>query len=88
MKNKVNSASDIVLREEEEEAFLFDPNSSKIKVLNNTAVFIWKLCDGNHSREDILNQLSEKFNLPSKEQAEQDLDKFLETLQKDGFINA
>jgi len=88
MENKIKSVGDIVLREEGEEAFLFDPASSKIKVLNNTGAFIWKLCDGKHSRDDIINALKEEFNLPSQEEAEKDLAKFLETLQKDGFINA
>ncbi|TRZ95965.1 PqqD family protein [bacterium] len=88
MKNKINPSSDIVLREEGEEAFLFNPASNNIKVLNNTGAFIWKLCDGKHSRDDIVNALTEEFNVPSQEEAEKDLAKFLETLQNGGFINA
>jgi len=88
MNDKLKPAKDIVLREEEGGIFLFNPDSYAIKILNHTGVFIWKLCDGKHSQEDIVNAVVEEFDAPSKEVAKKDLEKFLKTLRDSRFFNA
>jgi len=77
----------IVLREEGDEAFLFNPDTGSIKVLNNTGIFIWKLCNGGFSKEDILKKILDAYNIKSKESAEKDLDDFLDQAQKLGYIS-
>ncbi len=72
----------IVLREEEDEAFLFNPDSGAIKTLTSVGVFIWKLCDGEHSKDDIANKVVESYDVKSKDIAKNDVEEFLQALEK------
>jgi methyltransferase-like protein len=76
----------IVFREEGEEAFLFHPDTGNIKVLNSTGTFIWKLCDGKHSKEKIINKIVENFAVDSKDTAAKDLEEILKDLTNSNFI--
>ncbi len=50
----------VVLREEFDDwAILFDPDTGNAFGLNPTSVFIWKHLDGQHSNEDILENVHE-----------------------------
>jgi hypothetical protein len=53
----------LVLREEEDEAaILFDPDSGAVRVLNVTAVAVWKLLDGTRTFDQLLAALGEEFD--------------------------
>ena len=53
----------MVLREEEEEtAFLFNPDTGAIHILNATSVAIWKLLDGERDLPQIMRDLREQFD--------------------------
>ena len=75
----------IVLREEFDDwAILFDPDTGKGMGLNPTGVFIWKLLDGSHTLNDILEKLrGECENVP--EDAGDDLKKFIQELTERGL---
>lgn len=77
----------IVLREEGDEAFLFNPDTAAIKTLNDTGVFIWKLCDGAHSKDDIVKKVIESYDVKSKDVAQKDAEEFLKALEKSKFIS-
>ena len=48
----------VILREEfDDYAILFDPDTGDAVGLNPVGVFIWKLLDGSHGKEDILKKL-------------------------------
>ena len=75
----------IVLREEFDDwAILFDPDTGDAFGLNPIGVRIWKRLDGNHSVEDILQDLQESCeDVP--EEAEGDLQEFIEKLVQRGL---
>jgi len=75
----------IVLREEFDDwAILFDPDTGKGMGLNPTGVFIWKLLDGSHTLNDILEKLHEECeNVP--EEAGNDLKEFIQELIERGL---
>jgi methyltransferase-like protein len=79
--------SSIVLREEDDEALLFNPDNSDIVVLNSTGRFIWAYCDGKNTKKEILDKMLEEFSV-SAEEAEKDLDSFLASLLEKDFIRA
>jgi SynChlorMet cassette protein ScmD len=92
MVNKMNLAGNpignplLVFREEFDDcAILFDPETGHAVGLNPVAAFIWKKCDGNHSRDDILLALEHEFESVPGE-AERDLDEFIGKLAARGFI--
>jgi hypothetical protein len=52
----------MVLREEDDEcAILCDPDSGSIRILNLTAVAIWKLIDGQRTLSEVMEALRESF---------------------------
>ena len=76
----------IVLREEFDDwAILFDPDTGDAFGLNPIGVRIWKRLDGNHSVEDILQDLQEGYeDVP--DEAESDLQQFIEDLVQRGLV--
>jgi len=54
-------------------------------VLNETATFIWKLCDGKRSINQIIHEIMKEYNV-SKEKAKKDVLDWIETLLKEKTI--
>ena len=76
----------IVLREEFDDwAILFDTDSGDAFGLNPIGVHIWKRLDGNHSVNDILQDLQEGFEDVPYE-VEGDLQEFIEDLVQRGLV--
>ena len=44
-----------------EEHMLYDATGRKVHVLNETAFFVWNLCDGNQSQDDIIRRAGSDF---------------------------
>jgi hypothetical protein len=76
---------DVVAREEDKEALLFNPADGNILCINRTGILVWGLCDGSRSRDDIARKITEKQEV-SLDEARKDCDKFFEDLGKTGFI--
>ncbi len=83
---KIKVKTDIVLREEEEGAFLFDPNTGRICYLNTLGVEIWKSCNKLMTFERIVDKISLDFTDISREQITEDCMKFLQDLDSFGFL--
>jgi hypothetical protein len=82
----VRSRPEIVLRKEEKGAFLFDSRSAKIKTLNNTGCFIWNLCDGSMSAEDIARRVAGEFPDAPGKRVSEEVGAFLEALKRRDLI--
>ena len=75
----------VVLREEFDDwAVLFDPDSGNGFGLNPVGVFIWKCLDGEHSVQDILNDLHENCE-DAPEEAGDHLKEFIQSLVEQGL---
>jgi len=62
METKLVVNPNMVLREEEDGcAILCDPDSGRIRILNLTAVAIWKLIDGQRTLAEVVEALEESF---------------------------
>lgn len=70
----------IVLTEADEESILYDAKENKIHILNRVGAFIWNLCDGENSLEDISSAVTETFEV-DEETAQKDIKEFIEELQ-------
>ncbi len=74
----------IVLREEFDDwAILFDPDTGRAFGLNPTGVRIWKLLDGRHSEDELLESLRDLEELP--EEAVGHIREFIGDLTKHGL---
>jgi SynChlorMet cassette protein ScmD len=76
----------IVLREEFDNwAFLFNPDTADMLVINPAGVVVWKAMNGKNSTQDILAELKEHFSeVPDK--ALDDVNAFIKDLETNGFV--
>ncbi len=83
--NKPMANASIVLREEFDEwAVLFDPETGIAHGLNPLGVFVWKKLDGNHSIDEILEELkNEVEDVPAG--AKSEIKEFIDNLVNNGL---
>lgn len=84
--NNPKANPNIVLRPEGEEALLFNPDSGLVKVLNETGKFIWRNLDGKNSPETLVSKIMDAFDISDEKKTREDLEKFLEDLEKLKFL--
>jgi hypothetical protein len=78
---------DVVLREEDEDGgLLFNPDTNQIRVLNNTGLFIWKMCDGTSDFPDFLAAIRESYEEVPEEQTDIQIKGFIDDMVASGFI--
>ncbi len=58
---KPKKRDDIATQELGDEVMLYDSVQEQIHVLNHTAYFIWKLCDGSNTLLDIKKKMNSQF---------------------------
>ena len=54
---------DIVFREEDEGAFLFNPESDTLHCLNKVGAAVFKLCNGKNTLDTMCRLLSEEYDV-------------------------
>ena len=76
----------VVLREEFDKwAVLFNPDTAAAVGINPVGVAIWKLLDGNHSPEEIADEIKDRFS-DVPEEAGKQITSFLDDLVSRGFV--
>jgi Coenzyme PQQ synthesis protein D (PqqD) len=78
--------SDVRSRQQGEELALADPENSKVHFLNETAEFIWELCDGDHTLMDIEMEIRSCFDVPPEADIRADIERTLVSLDKKGLL--
>ena len=78
----------IVYREEDDGAFLFDPNTGNLKYMNRSARLIYGMLDGRHDINEVIRKLQEVYLEAGEEQIRKDVDILLAQLEENGFISA
>jgi hypothetical protein len=63
------------------------PSQTKVQVLNPVGSKIYSMLDGRHDRAEIIRTVVDEFDV-SPEQAERDLDAFLEDLRRENLLAA
>ena len=85
---EVNIKQEIVLREEDDGAFLFDPDTGRICYLNELGIVIWKSCGESKTPDRLIDEISSDYPEIPKERISEDCLKFLEDLDRLGFLEA
>lgn len=82
MIKKPSKKADILLQQIGSDTLLYNPNKGNVHVLNITAVSVWKLCDGSHAIEDIVDSLKKDYHFSEEINITKDvteiINKFLE----------
>lgn len=69
----------------ENEAVVVIPEEGLVRVLNEVGASIWQLSDGKNTVADIINIISQEFDL-SQEQAQEDTLDFIKELEKKQMV--
>jgi hypothetical protein len=83
---RLSQNTDCIFREEEDGAFLFDPETGNLKFINGMGVNIYQLCDGKMTVGDITSLVSENYKDISSKKIEDDIKVFLQDLVKMEFL--
>ena len=78
---------DIVLREEDEGSFLFNPNTGRICYLNELGTTVWRLCSKSKTTDQIIDEICSDYPEVSKEGISKDCLQFLQELEKMEFLS-
>ncbi len=61
--SKPRQVASITEYELDDDVVLYDARNDSAHVLNGTAAFVWSLCDGDHTPEQIADELGGVFKL-------------------------
>lgn len=76
----------IVFREEEGESLLFDPETGRVKILNETGTLIYELLTQNLRREKIIDSITSEYDDMNRQDLEDDYDEFTAQMEKSGIL--
>ncbi|MBW1787242.1 MAG: PqqD family peptide modification chaperone [Deltaproteobacteria bacterium] len=77
---------DVVVRQEGDEALLFNPDTDRIKLINATGLFIWNRLDGRRNLGAITKDVGEAFDKAPENLLSAQIESFTQILKGDGFI--
>ena len=83
---KPRGRPDVLTRSTRRQRMLYDRSSNTFHELNETAEFIWGLCDGTNTIEKIEQKLREHFDVPGNADVRGDIQRTLSTLNKKGLL--
>lgn len=72
-------------KNEDQEIYILDATGESIHKLNQTASCIWELCDGSHTIEKIILEISSIYDVDTETATQTTVD-FLETMVKKDLI--
>jgi len=77
--------NNIVFREEDDGAFLFDPDTGNLKYLNKSAKETFLMLDGQNDLNQVANRLLELYPDADAKQIINDVESFLKELIENSF---
>ncbi|MGO9530798.1 MAG: PqqD family protein [Syntrophobacteraceae bacterium] len=71
---------DVMERRVGKDHMLYDATGRAVHLLNETALFVWERCDGDHAVQDIISEAESVYKV-SKEQIQADVEECLAALR-------
>lgn len=69
-----------------QDLMLYDSESDKVHVLNETGAIIWELLDGKNTMGKIEKILAQRFDDASPQDISKDIEEILRKLEKEGLV--
>ncbi|HHT9155566.1 MAG TPA: PqqD family peptide modification chaperone, partial [Candidatus Tripitaka sp. YC43] len=85
MEERPKTRIDLINETVEEEVVIYDPKNHNLHHLNPMAGVIWELCDGNHTPEEITEEVVSVLETDPV-QVERDVTKTIEEFQRKGLL--
>lgn len=84
---KFEKNENIVYREEDDGAFLFDPDTGNLKYMNRSGKEAFLMLNSQRDVNSMINGLVGLFPNVKRQQIENDLEAFLKELEENAFIS-
>lgn len=85
MKERPKRRIDLINEDVEDESVIYDPKNHNVHHLNPMASIIWELCDGNHTPQEISEEIVDVLE-GDPAQVEGDVTKTLGEFQEKGLL--
>lgn len=72
----------VLARKIGDECMLYDPDKGAVHVINATAEFVWAMCDGSHSVQDMIRRMIGKFQVQDGTNIKSDIENVLTRFKK------
>jgi hypothetical protein len=69
-----------------DEWMIYDSELEKVHIINSTAEYVWRMCDGSHDLLTIKAKFLEEYDIKDDQQLENDLRQILEKFEQLGVI--
>jgi hypothetical protein len=76
---------EVAVNQKDDRGLLFN-SEGKVHILNTTGTYLFGLLDGSHSREDLIECLMRHYEIGNREDAEKDVDEFLNVLKGKNMV--
>ena len=80
-----NKTPDLIWRSLDDGTVIINPEQGDVRVLNEVGARVWELVDGQRSADQIAQEITQDFEV-SLEDAERDLQKYLDTMIEQGLL--
>ena len=77
---------DVVLREEDDGAFVFDPIEDTLRVVNETGAALFTAMDGTRTIDEIVRSVTALFTGAGEEIVREDAERFMHDLELRGLF--
>jgi hypothetical protein len=84
---EVRRSDRVVERVVDGELVLYDTTRHRVHVMNPTAAWIWRLCEGGHSPADIVSALVDRYPGADRATVEADVGEILARFQAEGLLD-
>jgi hypothetical protein len=85
---RLRPAAGVAVHREDDEAFLFELASGRIKLLNATGVEVWQLLDGQRDAAAVARALGQAHPEADAAAVARDVEQFLDELAAAGLVEA
>ena len=83
---KPKRADGVEARELGDECMLHDSRNGSVHIVNDTAAFVWRLCDGHHTVDEMVSALVEKYDIPADADVHKDIGGILADLTRQNVL--
>lgn len=76
----------VLARKTGDEWVLYDSNEKSVHVVNTTAEFVWRFCDGTNTLSDLAKKMYDEFIIPEAADVELALRKIIKNFNDLGIL--
>lgn len=69
-----------------EEWMLYDTNNESVHIINQVAVFVWNMCDGEHTLEDMEKSVTDEYDVSEGQKVTKDVEGIINSFNELGVL--